>query len=132
MRRPSTKPNTKMKISVAIQGASMIWVGWRIESVASRRTMPHIPIQLMPSGGGATWVSFVVMRLHHHMSAAGGGKIRPLETTIVQKLRLRSEARDLSAGDDRDRPAEMLDLLEIVGGEEDGFSGTVELLEEAP
>src|SRR5260370_40762248 len=97
-----------------------------MESAASRRTMAHMPSQLTRRDGSATRVSFVDMRLHHHMFAAGRGKICPLEAAVVQILRLRGEARDLAVRDDRDRAAETLDLLEIVRGKEDRLARAIE------
>src|SRR5215831_16553708 len=94
--------------------------------------MPHMPIQLMPSGRVVICASFVVMVLQHHMSAARRGEVRLLEPAIAQILRSRAKARDPAVGDDRDRSTEMLHLLKIVRGEEDRFAGPIKLREETP
>src|SRR2546423_13724182 len=46
IRRPTTKPKTKMKSVAEIHGATNAWIGTRISLDHSRRIIVHRPIQL--------------------------------------------------------------------------------------
>src|SRR3981081_3353836 len=107
MRPPTTKPKMKMNSSAEIQGATKAWIGTRIMRETSRRTMVFRPIQLMPSGG------FACMLLARHMIGFGAGRhqiglfqsARP-----AGDLRLGALPHNTSLGDNRDLPAQPLDL----------------------
>src|SRR5579862_9216361 len=107
----------KMKMSAEIQGASTSWVGWRIASVISRRTIPHMPIQLTPSGGSAIGRSTVVVVIvvpYHHVPAARCSEIGSFESAVPKIFCLGGEARDPAVVHDRNRATELGHLLEVV------------------